>query len=239
MRVEPVSPNVERAALEFLERSPYDYVFLSYLLRHDFSNGTRSRIYVASDDASNVKGLAYYGRQIALASAPDAAAAFAQQARKHRGDRMLLGPRATIDAYWPLVQAWHAPPRAVVADNSARMIAGELDYDPRRRSPEYAPNIRQMIDQRLWWVGEHLGRLIFFCNIGPWCAKTLQLQGIWMPPEYRGKGLATAAFGGICNVLLDVSPTLSLYVNDFNEAAVALYRRVGFETVSEYKTLLF
>jgi predicted GNAT family acetyltransferase len=96
-----------------------------------------------------------------------------------------------------------------------------------------------MIEEQLWWVGESLGRLCFFCNIGPWCPKTVQLQGIWTPPEYRGRGLATAALSAICDRLLDDSPELSLYVNDFNEPAIALYRRLGFEVVSEFRTLLF
>jgi predicted GNAT family acetyltransferase len=65
------------------------------------------------------------------------------------------------------------------------------------------------------------------------------MQGIWTPKDLRGKGLATAALGAICDRLLTMSPTLSLYVNDFNTPAIALYERVGFETVSEFQTLLF
>jgi hypothetical protein len=36
-----------------------------------------------------------------------------------------------------------------------------------------------------------------------------------------------------------VHPTLSLYVNDFNEPAIALYERVGFRRAGEFATLLF
>lgn len=142
-------------------------------------------------------------------------------------DHAVVARRARIDE-------WTA-----VADNSALMIGQELDYDPRRSSPEFTSNVRAMIERGLWWVGESFGRLCFFCNIGPWSPQTAQLQGIWTPEDLRGKGLATEALSAVCDRLLAMSPTLSLYVNDFNTRAIALYERVGFKTVSEFQTLLF
>ena len=62
---------------------------------------------------------------------------------------------------------------------------------------------------------------------------------MWTPPELRGRGLATGSLAAICDRLLEISPTLSLHVNDFNHPAIALYRRVGFEHVSDYQTMLF
>ncbi|HEY2473537.1 MAG TPA: GNAT family N-acetyltransferase [Candidatus Cybelea sp.] len=126
-----------------------------------------------------------------------------------------------------------------VADGSAEMIRQELEYDPRRGMPNFDVGVRQMIERKLWWVGLSGGRLCFYCHIGPWSKRTLQLQGIWTPPELRGRGLATASLAAICDRLLEASPTLSLYVNDFNEAAIALYRRAGFEHVGDFQTILF
>lgn len=127
----------------------------------------------------------------------------------------------------------------IVSDNSAAMIAQELEYDPRRSAPEFTTNVRAMIERGLWWVGESYGRLVFFCNVGPWSPHTAQLQGIWTPPEMRGRGLATSALSGACDRLLALTPTLSLYVNDFNKPAIALYERIGFSTVGEFQTILF
>ena len=36
-----------------------------------------------------------------------------------------------------------------------------------------------------------------------------------------------------------MAPVVSLYVNDYNEAAMAAYRRVGFRPVGTYATVLF
>ena len=223
-------------------------------------------------NGSDVIGVAYCGRQVAIAAEPAAIEAFGEHAKRHRGERMIVGPRETVRAFWNAVAAWHPAPRLVrdrqfvmavdrkrlrshesrivvrhakidewraVADSSAQMIRQELAYDPRRGSPEFAAGIRYMIERNLWWVGTINGRLCFVCNVGPWCGRTLQLQGIWTPPELRGKGFATASLSAICERLLEVSPTISLYVNDFNESALALYRRVGFEHVGDFQTLLF
>jgi RimJ/RimL family protein N-acetyltransferase len=273
VRAERLSSAHEAAALEYLARSPYENVFLSYLILFDVASATRRSIYVALDASGGVCGAAYFGKQVVIAARDEETiGAFATLGERHRGERMIVGPRAAIESYWRRVGARHAPPRVVrerqlvmkidrtmlrpyehdvlvrharidewpsVADNSASMIAQELDYDPRRSSPEFTANVRAMIERHLWWVGESYGRLCFFLNIGPWSSQTAQLQGIWTPPDLRGRGLATSALAGICDKLLGMSPTLSLYVNDFNTPAIALYERVGFETVAEYQTLLF
>jgi predicted GNAT family acetyltransferase len=272
LRTERLSSAHEAAALRYLSRAPYDNVFLSYLILFDVAPVTRNAIYAALD-GDDVCGVAYFGRQVALAADSDPAIeAFAKLAERHRGERMLLGPREIVLRYWDLVAPWHVAPRVVrdrqfvmtidrpalrpydhsvvvrrarieewttVADNSAMMIEQELEYDPRRASPEFAANVRAMIERGLWWVGESLGRLCFFCNVGPWSSQTAQLQGIWTPPDLRGRGLAAASLGATCDRLLSMSPTLSLYVNSFNRPAIALYERTGFTTTSEFATILF
>jgi uncharacterized protein len=269
--IEAISGANEAPALAYLARAPYLNVFLSHMLLHDPAPETRRKLAVARDGDA-IAGVGYWGRQVVLAAEPSALAEFADYARRHRGERMIVAPRETVAAYWDLVRAWHVPPRLVrdrqlvmavdrrhlrrdgppvlvrhahidewneVADGSAEMIRHELSYDPRRNAPEFGLGIRRMIERKLWWVGERDGRLCFYCNVGPWSPQTAQLQGIWTPPELRGQGLATASLAAICDRLLEISPTLSLYVNDFNEPAIALYRRVGFHHTGDFQTLLF
>jgi uncharacterized protein len=268
--IQPVSRATRAPALKYLARSPYLNVFISHVLLHDVASA-RNNVAIAVS-RKRVLGVAYCGRQLVLAAQPDALAEFGEYAKRHRGERMIVGPRETVRAFWDIVQSWHVAPRLVrdcqlvmmvdrsrlrayepiatvrharmeewsaVADGSAQMIRHELAYDPGRASPDFTASIRQMIERRLWWVGIADDRLCFFCNVGPWCEQTLQLQGIWTPTELRGQGLATASLAAICDRLLEVSPTISLYVNDFNDAAIALYRRVGFEHIGDFQTLLF
>ena len=127
----------------------------------------------------------------------------------------------------------------IVAANSAEMMIGELGYDPREHRTNFMHGISRLIERGWWWVWIENGELLFQCNIGSKTARTAQVQGVWTPPQQRGQGHATKAMRAICRRLLNDVPTLSLYVNDFNEKAIELYKRVGFERVGEFSTLLF
>jgi RimJ/RimL family protein N-acetyltransferase len=126
-----------------------------------------------------------------------------------------------------------------VAENAAQMILGELEHDVRSQPADFASGIQHMIERGVWWLGEREDRACFFCNVGPVSDCTAQLQGIWTPPALRGRGLATGGLYAVCRRLLEEMPTLSLYVNDFNTEAIALYERLGFARVGELTTLLF
>lgn len=127
----------------------------------------------------------------------------------------------------------------VVMENSAAMIEHELGYDPRRASSGFRWNVRRMIERGMWWIGIADGWPSFFCHIGPYTEATVQLQGVWTTPPARGRGIAKAALSQICAVLLDEYPSVSLYVNDFNGAALAVYTALGFEQSGQLCTYLF
>ena len=127
----------------------------------------------------------------------------------------------------------------MIGEKGAAMIREELGYDPRAGSAEFDANVRMAVERETWWVGEFEQRLCFYCSEGPYSARTLQAQGIWTPPELRRRGLGARALFGICDRLLKEHPTISLYVNDFNAAGLALYKALGFSQVAEFTTLLF
>jgi predicted GNAT family acetyltransferase len=145
-----------------------------------------------------------------------------------------LSPTAALD-----VRPATLAEAELVIENSAEMMLGELGYDPRTNRMSFGAGVRRAIGLGQWWVYIDRGALKFQLNVGARSDATAQLQGVWTPPAFRKHGYAFNALGQIAQRLLTANPTLSLYVNDFNRDAIALYERLGFVCVGEMSTLLF
>jgi predicted GNAT family acetyltransferase len=84
------------------------------------------------------------------------------------------------------------------------------------------------------------GRVLFKAEVGSASTEACQVQGVWVPPELRGRGLAAPGMAAVVDLAREaVAPVVSLYVNDYNEAARATYRRVGFTDVGAFMSVLF
>ncbi|WP_431308434.1 GNAT family N-acetyltransferase [Demequina litorisediminis] len=67
-----------------------------------------------------------------------------------------------------------------------------------------------------------------------------RLQGVWVHPAVRGRGIARVGLARVADAIrATTAPTVSLYVNDFNVAAIAAYRAVGFREVGAFATVMF
>ena len=112
---------------------------------------------------------------------------------------------------------------------SAAMYAEEVGEDPLARDPDgYRRRIRMLTARGWTYVYEADGELRFKMDVGCASQRSAQVQGVYVPPELRGRGVGTRAMAACCALALDRHPSLSLYVNDFNTPAVALYERIGF-----------
>jgi predicted GNAT family acetyltransferase len=83
-------------------------------------------------------------------------------------------------------------------------------------------------------------RVIFKAELAIVTRRTTQVQGVWVDPEFRGRGLAAPAMATVVHdALRRVSPTVSLYVNDYNVAARHVYAKCGFVSAGSFATVLF
>ncbi len=84
------------------------------------------------------------------------------------------------------------------------------------------------------------GKVVFKAEIGAATSRACQIQGVWVAPEFRGRGHSETGMAAVvAYALRDVAPVVSLYVNDFNTAARASYLRVGFREVGAFMSVLF
>jgi predicted GNAT family acetyltransferase len=79
----------------------------------------------------------------------------------------------------------------------------------------------------------------FKAELGVLGPATAQIQGVWVRPDLRGRGLGTAAMAAVLKLALSVAPAVSLYVNDYNVAARRMYERLGMRQVNTLSTVLF
>lgn len=70
------------------------------------------------------------------------------------------------------------------------------------------------------------GKVVFKAEIGAATSQACQVQGVWVAPEHRGRGLSETGMAAVLRyALADVAPVVSLYVNDYNTAARKAYTR--------------
>ena len=112
---------------------------------------------------------------------------------------------------------------------SAAMYAEEMGENPLARDPDgYRRRVRMLTSRGWTYVYEVAGELWFKMDVGCASDRSAQIQGVYVPPELRGRGVGTVAMAACCALAFERHPNLSLYVNDFNAPAIALYERIGF-----------
>ena len=84
------------------------------------------------------------------------------------------------------------------------------------------------------------GRVIFKAEIGSVTPQVCQVQGVWVPPDLRGRGIAAHGMAAVVAIALEsIAPVVTLYVNDYNAPARAAYRRAGFIEAGTFMSILF
>ncbi|MGW3348905.1 GNAT family N-acetyltransferase [Nonomuraea rubra] len=84
------------------------------------------------------------------------------------------------------------------------------------------------------------GRVVFKAEVGAVTPHACQIQGVWVAPELRGRGYAVAGMAAVVEAAMSCfAPVVSLYVNDYNHPARAVYRKVGFREIDTFMSVLF
>ncbi|MCK9898594.1 GNAT family N-acetyltransferase [Frankia sp. Cpl3] len=166
------------------------------------------------------------------------------------------GPAREIRGEQPLL-AIDAPPH-IAPDRSVRLVRpDELDVllpaciamftEEIGVSPVgpdggalYRSRVAEFVGQRRSFARIEHGRVLFKAEIGAVAGDVCQIQGVWVDPALRGRGLGAAGTASVVALARSMfAPIVSLYVNDFNHSARRAYERVGFERVGTFASILF
>jgi uncharacterized protein len=170
--------------------------------------------------------------------------------------RSRWGPARDIRAVQPLM-AISGPPR-VAADPAVRrvrpdeidilmpasiaMFTEEVGVSPLTGDggAAYRARVAELVRTGRAFARIENGKVLFKAEIGAATAQACQVQGVWVHPEYRGRGLAAPGMAAVVDeARKSIAPVVSLYVNDFNAPARAAYRRTGFTEVGRFMSILF
>ncbi|WP_427016953.1 DUF4081 domain-containing protein [Pseudarthrobacter sp. P1] len=124
---------------------------------------------------------------------------------------------------------------------AAAMFEEEVGYSPFLGGAEhYRRRVKDLIraGHSLSHCGDD-GEVIFKADLGAVSTAASQVQGVWMNPAYRGLGMSAGYMAAVVLLSRKFAPVTSLYVNDYNSRARAVYERVGFTQVGTFATVLF
>lgn len=122
---------------------------------------------------------------------------------------------------------------------SVRMYTEEVGVSPVGGDNSYAEHVRRTIKEGRAFGVVLDGRVVYKSDIGAELGTICQVQGVWLDPQYRGRGLAPGAMAGVALLAGEDHPVVSLYVNDYNSPALATYAKVGFRRLGTFATVLY
>jgi predicted GNAT family acetyltransferase len=163
--------------------------------------------------------------------------------RDHRPRQPLMaidGPPSVLPE--PRVRPVRLSELELLMPAAVAMFTEEVGVSPLRidGGAGYRARVTELVraGQSLAWIED--GEVLFKAEIGAVSRSACQIQGVWVSPRHRGRGIGTAGTAAVVEYArAAIAPVVSLYVNDFNAAARAAYRRVGFREVGRYASVLF
>ncbi len=124
---------------------------------------------------------------------------------------------------------------------SVAMFIEEVGYDPLERDPAgYTGRIDEFIKTGRSLVAcNRDGTVVFKVDIGLANGQYCQVQGVWLHPSYRGRGISKVLLAQAFELIRSRHRHISLYVNDYNRRACGLYTGLGLEQRGKFASILF
>ena len=122
----------------------------------------------------------------------------------------------------------------------AAMHKEEVGIDPLERDAVgYRERIRELIEKKRSVIRVVDGRIVAKCEYSAVTNDAVQLMGVWTHPSHRRRGYSHELLREVCGHLGRKAKTVTLFVNDFNTPAIALYESLGFRQIGLNRALIW
>lgn len=225
----------------------------------------RGRFLAVRDEAGRFGGVALLeeeGLAYLSARGPCEARALGKALRGRAID-VLLADRRAADRAWRAL-SW-SPPRLILDQAIYALSTPPPALDPLPLRPARPAELSevQRIAQAMFWeevglppalptlhahIEEELeegslrvyaesDRLLFVARVAVRCKAGAELQRVYTAPSRRREGIATRGIATLCNELLRELPRVVLRVNESNQGAIRLYRKLGFSRAGRIRLM--
>lgn len=122
----------------------------------------------------------------------------------------------------------------------AAMHKEEVGIDPMERDAVgYRERVRELIERQRSVVWIENGRIVAKCEYSAVTPDAVQLMGVWTAPPSRRRGFGRSLLREVCGHLARRGKVVTLFVNDFNRPAIALYEELGFQRIGMNRALIW
>jgi predicted GNAT family acetyltransferase len=120
----------------------------------------------------------------------------------------------------------------------ATMAFEESGVNPLQVDPEgFRQRCRRRIEERRTWVLVEQDQLIFKADIVSDTPDVVYLEGVYVHPEYRGKGHGSRCLAQLTGSLLNQTRSVSILVNQERREAQEFFKKLGFASRGLYDTI--
>jgi predicted GNAT family acetyltransferase len=96
-------------------------------------------------------------------------------------------------------------------------------------------NLERIIEKEKTLVALVDGRIIAKINTNAESYSRCQIGGVYVLPEYRGRGIASCLTAAFSRLLLVQNKGINLFASNGNIAALKTYSRCGFQEIADYR----
>lgn len=155
---------------------------------------------------------------------------------------LLLEQTEVRDGFEPVEKLSSATPQDLeqVLSINAAMAFEETGTNPLKHDLKgMTERTLRRIERGRVWVLAKRGRIIFKAEAISVMPEAMFLEGVYVYPDERGRGLGSRCLTQLGTILLKSAPSLTIVVNQENHRALSFYQRLNYQFRSPYLTVYF